>query len=128
MTDSEITARVEARESAKALLELAGYSSGGMSEDADHEFWIVIRDEALKHAPLPVVEPKRPQVKPMTDAECRAFEKCMMPFGKWSDNTIGIVFEHDPDYLHWLVAQKDDFREALNRYLMAVTRPEEEIK
>lgn len=114
MNEKQLAERVHGRHTALNMLELAEPAS--LAEEARKTFWIVLRDEALTHAPLPA--PKRPGVEPMTNAQAHEFEKVAIPFGKHQGRTVGDIVDEDPDYLDWLCGQSDHFKDQLNRYML----------
>lgn len=118
--EKRIAARVEARKTAYLLLEMAGQESFP-TDDARETFWTIVRDAALKHAPLPPAKPA-PRFLPMTDAQARAFEAVPIPYGKYEHCQVGLIFERDPDYLNWLAGERDGFKEQLSRYLLTMNR------
>lgn len=118
INDDVIKARVEARERAALLLELAAMSANeSPTEDAKLAFWAAVRICATKFAPLPVSERKQPVIEPMSDEESRRFEQKVMPFGMHAGLTIGCLAEYHPDYLQY-IAGDVRFVIDLNRYLL----------
>lgn len=72
--------------------------------EGDAHFWEVIRDEAIKRAPLP--QPKdETHIRPMSDQEGLAFGRGRIGFGKLADLDYAYAFLTDPDYLDWLADQ-----------------------
>jgi hypothetical protein len=79
------------RKAAHAILELA-CDEGGISV----RFWEIIRDHALKFAPL---KEKQQQFRPMTDDEAKRFGRSVVNFGVHRDKCYDDV---PLDYLEWL--------------------------
>lgn len=119
--DARLKARVEARQEANAIIELAHEAScrllnnslgSTLRTDATDVFWQEIRDASLVMTPLPPVEPKLIKARPMTDTESREFEKEICPFGQYATQRMSAV---PLDYLKWLSDQT--FIDDLRRYL-----------
>lgn len=119
-SDDRLKARVEGRNSAKELLQLAKEEAmrivgDGRRPNAFCTFWEEIRDCALEHVPLQPVEPKVIRAKPMTDEQAHEFEKEEIPFGQYKAYKVGSVMELNPVFLYWLANQT--FVDDLRRYL-----------
>lgn len=71
-------------------------------EHPDNEglFWRAVRDEAVKHHPLP--ERELTNIRPMDELQGKRFGREVLGFGAWMDCDYEHVFLQDPDYLDWL--------------------------
>lgn len=96
--------RIAARKAAEDFLSCAEPHG-----DVTH-FWKVVRDFALRYAPLPEV-----RLSPMTDLEVSQFEFEQIKFGKYVGEKIGNI---PVNYLDWLVGQNDEFKSKLKRYVL----------
>ena len=102
--------RIATRRAAREILSLVEECAVDSKEGPI--LWEEIRDAALVQAPLPPVEPNLIRARPMTDAECREFEKEGVPFGKFAGHRVG---EAGLEYLRWLSDQT--FIDQLRKYL-----------
>lgn len=116
MDDAVIKARVDARQRAELLLELAAMSAlDCASDDARQAYWTAIRIAAEKHAPAPAAKVGI-SVDPMTEDEALRFEQRAIPFGMHSGRMVGYIAQHNPSYLQF-IAGDVRFVLDLNRYL-----------
>lgn len=77
----------------------------------DTHFWKVIRNEALRLAPLPKSD--ETIIRPLSDFEGAKFARSPLTFGTYVDCSYEHVFLQDADYLDWLA----DRGMELNRWL-----------
>lgn len=64
-------------------------------------FWEILRDEAIKRAPLP--QPKdETHIRLMADEEGLKFGRGKLTFGKYEGQDYATLFLLDCDYLDWL--------------------------
>jgi hypothetical protein len=103
MTEQEtIAANIMARVDAKDVIKMAHDLQG-----TNKRFWEYLREEALKHAPLPA-NPN--DLSPMSEAEVVAFGSKVITFGQYA----GARYNDVPvDYLEWLADQNS----ILTKYL-----------
>ena len=109
MSQTAIEKNIAAAKEADELLSL-------VIDEKPRRFWERLRDIVLIKAPLPALE-ESPQIRPMTDTEAKEFEKEEIKFGKYACMSVGIVYENDKQYLHWLAGVSDKFHRDLSRYL-----------
>lgn len=115
-TDTEITAKVEARNAADVVHHLASDEAVRFQGHAALAFWRRLLENVCavlppEYHPTRVVE-KGP-LAAMTDEEARAFERETVPFGKYLGDLVGNV---PLSYFDWLEGERD-FRQDVKRYL-----------
>jgi len=82
------------RKAAEALVELATSEYG-----RDKRFWEVVRDHAIKCAPLPPAPRNPSTIEPLSDEDARRYGRGQITFGQHA----GMRFDDIPiSYLVWL--------------------------
>ena len=122
MTRQQLTERVYARISAKAILSLIQDELAKLGDHGRAAFWDELGVLADRLPSTPVSLPK---AKPMSDEEAREFRKETIRFGQFSGRSVQFVedrtiIDHEEQdtglgYLRWLADQ--DFTDQLRRYL-----------
>lgn len=112
-----VTANIAARTAAETVCELIvdeiAKLKSAHGPDAVKVFFGKLREVFAGEL---TVTREPPPPKPMNDAEARAFEEEMMPFGKHKGTPIAEV---ELGYLDWIVEQPEDFKTKLSRYLLS---------
>ena len=121
MNEQRIKDRIEGRKHADAVLDLACEELDSISPDFRIAYWERMHEAVIAHLTALGIdlEPPRPKLVPMDDAEAKRFEKTAMPFGKHAGLLVDQVAYEDLHYLDWLVraTEEDHFKENLRRWL-----------
>lgn len=107
-----LEANKKAREEAEAAFLLACDAAHALPEELEKRFWEVLYFHVGKA--VGAVEPENPKALQMSDTQARAFEKKLMPWGKYRGDPVGDV---ELDYLFFLAEKPDEFMADLRRYL-----------
>lgn len=112
-TKARLSDRIKAANAANSIIGLAIESVTGNEQ----YFWEVIRDEAIKHAPMKS-QPVR-GLEQMSTPQMKEFESTAMPFGIHKGKMIKYV---PIEYLEWLINRNetDKFAEDLRRYIFTI--------
>ncbi len=111
LDEATITANRDARTAAFEVLSFAPDMLKSFPKASIERFWEVLAAEAAGHIGKAIVE-DGPQARTMTDDEAVAFEKELIPYGKYAGHSVGSV-----ESRYWLAITETDFTKKLTRYL-----------
>lgn len=114
--DPAIKKNVTAHHKAKEVIEFLKSECSVLKNQV--RFWEVIRDESIKHAPLPVKEiPVALKVEPMPDEKAKEFLKEEFPRGQFEGKKVSYVLKKMPSYLKDYAFKPEPFQMRLRRLL-----------
>jgi hypothetical protein len=105
----EILRNVQSRKAAESFLELAA----DVPESVNERFWETLAVAASQRVGLAVYRPCPIEARgPMADEEAIAFERTIVPMGKYQGERVG-----DVPHAYWLYITESDFNRQLVRYI-----------
>lgn len=108
-----LEANKKAREEAEVAFSLVTEAAAALPDELRQRYWEVLYFRVGEAAGK--VAPEEPGVTRMSDAEAKAFERTLMPWGKYIHKRICDI--DDLGYLFWLADKPDEFLDGLRRYL-----------